>query len=819
MRTLLQDLRFGLRLLSRSPGFTAVAIFTLALGIAANTTVFSWIDKILLRPFPGAAGSARLAVLESVTQGAPNGANQISYIDYLDYRHNLHSISGLTLHREDVFTLGGSVTNSQAVWGEMVTGNYFSVLGLRPELGRLFTPEEDGPARGAYPVAVISDRLWRSRFHANPSAIGQTFRVNRRWLTIAGVTPPGFGGTMPGLAFDIWVPVTMGPELSLLTERNFTQRGDRKFYALARLAPGYSIGQARAEALTFSRRLQTAYPGTNRAVTATVLPLWQFHSGAPELLLKPLRILMAICVLVLLIVCANVANLLLARSVARRKEFSIRLALGATGGRLGRQLFTETLLLALGGALAGLLFSTWTANLLAAMLPHINAPVALGFDLSGRVLAFTILTCVLATLFAGAAPALYWLRSDVNTSLKEAGRGGAQAAHSHRTRNLLVVAEVALATVALAGAGLFLRSFLNATRIDPGFNRDHVVLTRFYLGGSGFTNSSLRQFCVDLRDRLRALPGVSSVTYSHYAPLGSSAGPYNTVDVQGYAPATGESMNVNDYLVAPDYFATLQIPLLEGRDFRSTDDASAPPVLIVNQSFVRRYFHGQSPIGRKVRCFGRWATVIGVAKDSKYFDVTEAPRPHFFFPYRQQAGVNDQLYFYVRTTGPESAIEAEMSRQILATDPNMRAFDVMPLLAWTEVTLLPQKVAANLLTALGLVSLILAAVGLYSVMAYSVSQRTQEFGVRMALGAKPRNVFADVLRRGATLTTAGLAVGLIATLAAGRLFSPMLVHVTAYDPLTLAATAVFLTAIALLASYLPARRATQVDPILALRCE
>ena len=819
MRTLLQDLRFGLRLLGRSPGFTAVAIFTLALGIAANTTVFSWIDKLLLRPFPGASNQGRLAVLESITQGAPNGANQISYIDYLDYRHNLHSISGLALHREDVFTLGDSVTNSQAVWGEMVTGNYFSVLGLKPELGRFFTPAEDGPALGAYPVAVISDRLWRGRFHSNPSAIGQTVRVNRRWLTIAGVTPPGFGGAMPGLAFDIWVPVTMGPELSLLTPRNFVQRGDRKFYALVRLAPGFSLGQSRAETLTFSRHLQAVYPGANRAVTATVLPIWQFHSGAPELLLKPLRILMAICVLVLLIVCANVANLLLARSVARRKELSIRLALGATGGRLSRQLFTETLLLALGGALAGLLFSTWTANLLAALVPHINAPVALGFDLSGRVLAFTILTCVLATLFSGAAPALYWLRSDVNTSLKEAGRSGARAAHSHRPRNTLVVAEVALATVALAGAGLFLRSFINATRIDPGFNRNQVVLTRFYLGGSGFTNSSLQQFCVNLQDRLRALPGVTAVTYSHYAPLGSSAGPYNTVDVEGYAPAPGESMNVNDYLVAPDYFATLQIPLLEGRDFRSTDDASAPPVLIVNQSFVRRYFHGESPLGRKVRCFGRWATLIGVAHNSKYFDVTEAPRPHFFFPYRQQAGVNGQLYFYVRTTGPESAIEEEMPRQILSTDPNMRAFDVMPLLAWTEVTLLPQKVAADLLTSLGLVSLILAAVGLYSVMAYSVSQRTQEFGVRMALGARPRNVFAEVLRRGAALTAAGLAAGLIATLAAGRLFSPMLVHVTPYDPLTLTATAAFLAAVALLASYLPARRATQLDPILALRCE
>ncbi len=819
MRAILQDLRFGLRLLRSSPGFAAVAVFTLALGIAANTTVFSWIDKLLLRPFPGATDTSRLAVLESVTPGAPNGANQVSYLDYLDYGRNLKSLSGVAIHREDVFTLGDAVTNSQAVWGEMVSGNYFAVLGVKAALGRLLTGEEEGGALGAYPVVVISDRLWRSRFHADRQAIGRTLRVNQRWLTVVGVLPPEFRGTMPGLAFDLWVPVTMGPELSLLTERDFRYRGNRRMYALVRLAPGVGIAQARAEVSTFAHGLEVSFPNTNRGVSATVLPVWEFHSGAPELLLKPLRILMAISILVLLIVCANVANLLLARSVARRKELSIRLALGASGGRLSRQLFTETLLLATGGALAGLLFASWTANLLAAMVPKINAPVALGFDLSGRVLAFTVLACVLATLISGAAPALHWLRSDVNTTLKEAGRGGAQAAHSHRTRSLLVITEVALATVALIGAGLFVRSFRNARQINPGFDRNNVILTRFYLGGSGFSSPVLQQFCVNLRDRLRANPSVTDVSYASYAPLGSSAGPYTTVAVEGYAPAVGEPMSINEYLVAPGFFSTLRIPLLEGRDFRDTDNASAAPVVIVNQSFVRRYFHSQSPLGRKVRCFGKWATVVGQARDSKYFNIAEAPRPHFFVPYRQQATADDQLYFFVRAAGPEAPVEAAFSRAVAAADPQVRAFDVMPLIEWTEVTLLPQKVAANLLAALGLIALILAAVGLYSVMAYSVSQRTQEFGIRMALGARPRNVLVEVLWRGAALTIAGLAAGLVVSLAAARVLSGMLVNVSAYDPVTFVATALFLTAIALLASYLPARRATKVDPILALRCE
>jgi predicted permease len=818
MRTFYQDLRFGFRLLLGSPGFTIVAILTLALGIAANTTVFSWVDGILLHPFGGATDSDRLAVLEMITPGAPNGANQVSYPDYRDYRGNLKSLAGLAVHREEVMTLGDT-GSAQAVWGELVSGNYFAVLGVKPALGRVFRAEEDGDTPGAYPVAVISHRLWKTRFHGDPRAIGKTLRVNRRELTVVGVAPQEFPGTMPGLAFDLWVPVTMGKELGIFDEASLRERDARNLYALVRLGPGASIAQARAEAATFARALERANPKTNRGVSATVLPVWRFHGAGPQLLTEPLRILMAISVLVLLIGCANVANLLLARSVTRRKELSIRLALGAGGARLSRQLLAETLVLGAAATLVGLLMASWMAELLPALVPKIGAPVRLGFHMSWRVLVFSVLACGVATLVSGVAPAWFWLRSDPNEALKEGGRGGSPGAHSHRTRALLVVTEVALATLAVVGAGLFVRSFQNAHAIDPGFDRGNLVLARFYLAGTGYSTPDVQQFCLRLRDRLRQAPGVADVSYADYAPLGSPGGPYAMVRVEGYQPAREESMNVNDYLVSPGYFRALRIPLLDGREFTEADDPTSAPVAIVNQSFARRYFGGASPLGRKIRFFGKWATVVGMARDSKYFDITEAPRPHFFAPFKQFGEAGQQLYFFVRAAGNPVPMMTGFGRQVAAVDPNAIAFDIMPITEWTNVMLLPQLVAASLLSALGGISLLLAAVGLYSVMAYSVSQNTREIGIRMALGAQPRDILAGVLRRGVAMTAAGLLSGAAAALVVTRLIGSLLVHVSAADPGTFIGAILFLASVALLACYLPARRATLVDPMVALRSE
>jgi predicted permease len=818
MRTFYQDLRFGFRLLLGSPGFTIVAILTLALGIAANTTVFSWVDGVLLHPFGGAADSGRLAVLEMITPGAPNGATQTSYVDYLDYRRNLKSLGGIAVHREDVVTLGDTAA-AQPVWGELVSGNYFAVLGLKPVLGRVFRPDEDGDTPGAYPVAVISHRLWQGRFHGDRRAIGKTLRVNQRELTVVGVAPPEFPGTMPGLAFDVWIPVTMGAELGMVSEAALRERGTRALYALVRLQPGVSVAQARAEASVFSHALERANPKTNRGVSATILPLWQIHSGAPQLLSQPLRILMAISVLVLLIGCANVANLLLARSVARRKELSIRLALGAGGARLSRQLLAETLILGGAATLVSLLLASWMAELLPALVPKIGAPVQFGFNLSWRVLAFSILACGVVTLVSGVAPAWFWLRSDPNEALKEGGRGGSAGAHSHRARAILVVSEVALATLAVVGAGLFLRSFQNARAIDPGFDRQNLVLTRFYMAGAAYSPSQLQQFCWRLRDRLQAAPEVAGATYADNAPLGANAGPYTSVRVDGYQPAPDESMNINRYLVAPAYFSTLRIPLIEGREFTEADDAGSPPVAIVNRTFAQRYFGGASPLGRKIRFFGKWATVVGMARDSKYFDIAEAPRPHFYAAYQQYDESAQQLYFFVRAAGNPLPAMSGFRRHAMAVDPNAAAFDVMPMVEWTNITLLPQIVAASLLSALGGISLLLAAVGLYSVMAYSVSQNTREIGIRMALGAQPRDILTGVLRRGVVLTLAGLLSGAAAALLVTRFIGSLLIHVSAADPATFAGAILFLASVALLACYLPARRATHVDPMVALRSE
>jgi predicted permease len=819
MRTLWQDLRFGWRLLLNSPGFTAVAVLTLALGIAANTTVFSWVDSLLLRPFPGARDSHQLAVLEMITAGAPNGANQVSYLDYLDYRRSLSSPSHLAVHREEVFTVGDTGA-AQAVWGELVSGNYFETLGVAPALGRVFSREEDGGELGAYPVVVISHGLWRRRFQADAGAVGKTLRINQRELTVIGVAPPEFRGTMPGLAFDLWIPVTMGKDLGILTESSFTSRGSRGLYAVARLRPGVDLTRARAEAASFAHRLEAAFPLTNRGVSATVLPVWEFHAAAPGLLLKPLRILMAFAALVLLIVCANVANLLLARAAARRKELALRLALGASHARVGRQLLTETMLLAVGGAAAGFLLAGEMANLLPALIPRVNAPIALGFQVSERVMLFVVLICVLTTLIAGGVP-LAWLRSGVNAAINEGGRSGSQGARSHRMRAILVVSEVALATVTLIGAALLVRSFRNARDISPGFERSHVLLARFYLGGAGFSTPAMQQFAVRLRDRLRSSPGIADAAYANYAPLGSSAGPYIAVEVEGYVPALGESTNINNSLVAPGYFNVLRMPLIEGRDFSERDAPGSAPVIIVNESFARRYFHGTSVIGRKVRCFGQWATVVGLIKDSKFFNIAEAPRPHLFAPFAQRgrSGSGQQLFFFIKTYSDPKSIAEGMRREAAAIDPAASAFDVMPLIEWTEVTLLPQKVAASLLAALGLMALILAAVGLYSVMAYAVAQRTQEIGIRMALGAPPQSVLGSVLWRGSLLTTAGLAAGIAASLAAARLLDGMLIDIGATDASTFLGTALFLLLVALVASYLPARRATRIDPMIALRCD
>ncbi|MCL4401345.1 MAG: ABC transporter permease [Acidobacteria bacterium] len=721
MRSFWKDVRFGLRFLWSKPGFAAAGVLTLAIGIATAATVFSWVDELLLNPFPGSADSSRLAVLENTTASAPRGGVQISYPDYRDYRDNLKLVSGLAIHHEDVFGLGDA-SGVQPVWGEL----------------------------GAYDL---------------PS---------------------------------------------------FRARGSRLYRAIARLGAGAVFEQARAEAMSVARGLEAAWPDSDRGIGATILPAWQMHGGAPELLLAPLRILMAVSLSVLLIACANVSNLLLARSMSRQGELGIRLALGAGRVRLMRQLLTETLLLAGAGAFAALPLAALIDRLHAGRVPKVGVPVAIGFHLGARTLAFTMLACVFATLVCGVAPVLFSFRTDLGEVLKQAGRTGAPGAHSRRLGGLLVAAEVALAAVALIGAGLFVRSFQNARNIYPGFDKTNVLLSRFYFRSLGYSADDVQQFCIRLRERLRSAPGIREVNYADFAPLGSPGGPYLDALAEGYVPAQGERMDVNRTLVAPGQFSLLRIPLLEGRDFTENDDSKAAPVLIVNEAFERRYFGGANPVGRKARCWGKWVTVVGLVKNTRYYSLVDPPGPHLYVPFRQQYNGND-VYFFIKTSGDPGQALGLLRREIAAIDPGAGAYYATPLAEYAEVTLFGQKIAASLLTGLGFISLLLAGMGLYSVMTYTVSRRTHEFGIRMSLGAQPGNILADVLRHALTLTLAGLAVGIAAALCAARLVSSLFVNVGAADPVTFMAVPFFLTGIALLAACLPARRAARVNPAIALR--
>ena len=481
LRVAAQDLRFGLRMSLKNPGFTLVAVLTLAVGIAASTTVFSWIDSVLVRPIPGVTNGHELLSFESQ---APNGEFMgSSYPDYQDHRDHLKLLSGLAVTKPDPLSIGEE-DHAERIWGELVSGNYFAVLGVKPAAGRFFSPDEYGDKQGGYPVAVISYNLWKRRFSADPGVIGTTIRVNRQKLTIIGVAPPEFRGTLPGLAFETWIPLMMAPQLNTMPDWMLRDRHTRNLLGLARPKPGVTLQQANAEVAALAGQLASEHADTSAGVGAALLPVWKAHSGAQSMLLAPLQILMAVCGVVLLIVCANVANLLLARITARHREFSVRLALGAGRGRLVMQLLAESLILAVLGGLVGAPLALWMAQALGALVPPAGFPIALDIEMNADIFAFTMLLCVVACVLSGIAPALHTARADLSDALKQGGRSGSAGKHSTQLRGLLVVSEVALALVAIIGAGLFARSFQLARQIHPGFDAEsHSGLQRFAFDG------------------------------------------------------------------------------------------------------------------------------------------------------------------------------------------------------------------------------------------------------------------------------------------------------------------------------------------------
>jgi predicted permease len=816
MFTLLEDLRWAARILRSSPGLTLTAILTLSLGIAANTTVFGWIDGVLLDPIPGVSRGSELATIETL---APAGDLQsTAYRDYRDYRDSLRQVSGLAASMANVFTVGGE-QNPRLLWGEFVSANYFSVMSVKASRGRTFRPEESGDAPGGPFVVVISDRLWQSVFQRDPAVIGKTLRVNQRELTIVGVIPPEFHGAVPGLVLEMWVPLSLAPEMNGQGPWLLESRDVRQMWITARLRSGVSMEQARAEVVACARRMAEAHPETNRAFSATILPVWRGHLGAQQVLRSPLQVLMAVCLLLFLIVGANVANLQLARSAVRQKEFSIRLALGARPRRLVRQLLTESLLLAAAGAAGGALLAMWGNQALVWLLPQTNLPVEFGSAANWHILAFVILLCAAAAVLTGLVPALHSVRTSVNEHLKESSRGSTSGTGARRTRSLLVVSEVALAMVAVVGTGLLMRNFYHARTVDPGMDAHNVACVKYYVETFCRTREERRQFCVRLAARLREVPGVAAVSYSSFVPLEFGESQEDEIAVEGYVPPAGDAMRIGNTNVSPGYFNLLGIPLLEGRDFREQDDRGTAPVVIVNQAFAQRFFGNGRVVGRKVRAHGQSYTVIGLVRDSKYRRLMEGRTPFFYTACRQMSGGEFWMAFFVRTTGAGGGTVATLAREAAAVNPATRGSSFVPFQEWIGAAIYPQKVAATLVGVVGGISVLLSAIGLYSVLAFAVSQRMHEFGIRIALGARSRHVFSSMLRQGMALTLAGLAVGTLSALLVIRVSSAFLPQLRTDDPAILVGSIVLLCLVGFLASYLPARRATKVDPVVALRQE
>ena len=825
-----RDLRFALRTMARNPGMTAVVILTMAIGIATTATVFTWIDAVMLQPLSGVADPSHLASVATMAAGGEFITN--SYPDYIDFRDNLKLLDGIAVMRPAAFSIGNE-EHSDRVWGELVSGNFFAILGVKPEAGRVFLPSEYGDAAGKYPVVVISDRYWRTHYGGDPRAIGSTIRINQHELTIVGVADPAFHGSMAVTSFDLWVPYMQQPMLNGVQTWMLRDRHTRNLLGIARVKHGVTMAQAGQELKALADRMALAHPDVSEGVSATLLPLSQSPFGPQGLLVGPLRILMGVSVLVLLIVCANVANLLLARATMREKEFSARMALGARRGRVVRQVLTESLLLTSLGAALGMAATPLLSGALKLLLPpgSMETMVSLQVRPNLMVLGFTAGVCVLAAVAAGLLPALQVVRLNLSARLNDGGRSGTVGRRRNRMRSVLVGGEVALALVALVGAGLFTRSFRQTMRIDPGFDPNHVLLSQLYLSTNGYNLAQRKEFCRRLEEQMRSAPGVDGVAFSDGVPLGFEPSWWEELKIEGYAPQPDENMNIFRNVISPGYLPLLHIPLVEGRNFTDQDNENAPPVMIVNEAFARHFFPGRSPIGHTVHGWGSWFRIVGIAKNSKYHYLGESAPPYFYVPFRQMYREDMNLAVYVRTPGNPDNVLATLRRKARAVDPNVTVFDSAPLSEFIGASLFPQKVAASLMAIMGGIALLLAAVGLYSVMAYWVAQRSQEIGVRMALGARPAHVLRLVIGKGLMVTLAGLVCGAALAMALAHTVSSVsftnsamgssasLLGQGSGDPLIYIAAAAFLCVVALLACWLPARRAALINPNDVLRTD
>ena len=807
-----QDVRFGARMLLRTPGFTALAILCLTLGIGTNAAVLSWIEGILIRPYPLVPHQDRMFAIVGTTHGV-EGHNGVSYPDFLDFEKSSTLFESFIVDRISGTTLSVGDQAERASCG-IVSANYFDALGVRPILGRGFRPEE-GTDRNAHPVTVISYRTWRDRYNFDPNIIGRTQYLDGVQHTIIGVAPEKFHGTFIGYSFSFWVPVSM-QETFDPTGYKLEDRSARWIEGYVFLKPGVTQNQAQAELNSIAQRLEKDFPEIDRGHEVKLFPLWKTPFNAAGNMSPTLAITMAVVFLVLLIACANVSNLLLARSLLRRHEMTMRLALGAGRRRLIKQLVTEGLLLSLIAAAGGIAVAYWCRDALVLAFPEPVAGIVIDFpgQIDWRVLAASAGICILATLVFALVPAIHSSHVDLSGALKSDGGGVVAGSNRSRLRSALVLVQVSHSFVLLAGTGLLLQSLNKMRNASPGFATD-VVSTGADLFSAGYKPDRAKIFVSQLLDRVRTIPGVESATVTRVMPFSYNVFSSAPIEIDGYQAAPNERPEGDYIQIAEDYFATLQIPLISGREFTRNDNENAPPVAIINETMAAKYWPGKDALGQRLKVKDTWMQIVGIAKTTNYRTKIEKPLPFFYVPVWQNFFV--QNTFLIRTRETPGAIMSAMAREIHALDPTLAPIAPYPIQEQVERISFAQRLAVTLVALFGGMALFLAAIGLYAVMSYSVSQSTRELGMRMALGAGARDILRLVLSRGLRLTIAGIVVGAVAAFVLTRLIGNLLYKVSPNDPIAYSVALVILIVVALFACLVPARRASRVDPVRALR--
>jgi macrolide transport system ATP-binding/permease protein len=815
LQVLWQDLRFGFRMLRRNPGFSILAILCLTIGIGATTAVFSWIEGVLLRPFPGVAHQERLMAVAGTYRGvagAPGDSTDLSWPDFQDFQRNCKLFDAFIVDRITGVTLAIG-DRADRTTGSIVSANYFDALGVRPILGRGFEPAEN-TGRNAHPVVVISYQMWKERFHGDPAIIGRAQMLNGMPHTIIGVAPEGFYGTFVGWAMQFWVPVSM-QERFTRDGYQLEDRGAPWIEGYALLKPGVTGQQAQAEISAVASRLENDYPATNRGRGVRLFPLWKTPFNNAGTLFPTLSVALAVVCFVLLIACANVGNLLLVKAFGRRHEMTVRLAVGAGRGRLLKQLLTEGLILSAIAAACGLLAANWCRNLLPLLLPSRGGVMMrLPGEIDWRVLVLSTGVCLISAVFFGLVPALQSSRIDLASALKAESGGVVGGSRRALLRGGLIVVQVSLSFVLLVGAGLLLKSLGAIRNTSPGFTTQGVLTTSVDLTAAGYDTERARNFQDALTDRLQSLGGVQSVAFARVTPFSYNGYSSAPIAVDGYVIAPDEDSTVDYDEVGPGYLATMGIPLVEGREFTAADKENAPLAAVVNEFMAAKYWRGRSPVGSRLQVKGRWMQVVGMAKMSKYRNLAEPRKPFFYVAMRQNI---NGLNLNVRTSlGPEAVTKA-LVREIHALDANLAPGEVITMQEQVDRTTAVQRVAVTMLGVFGGLALLLAAIGLYGVMSYMVSQRTRELGLRMALGASTSNLLGFVLSHGLALTAGGVVLGAAAALSLTRLMGNLLYNVSPRDPLAFGSAFVVMAIAALAACFLPACRAARTDPVRALR--